>query len=222
MKALLIEPHPDDILLSCHEYALDLAFQGYELHYISVTDGGGNGGWHPRSAREYATLINSKTFEEFKLTDDGMSKDAKRPWREYMVENSSEVIVNKVVSGNSYYSEWMDNFSRKLSTSYESIQPSIVLCPIGLRHPTHVFVSYATHRLLGPGRVQYYVDHPYDAMKSGQYQMDDTIRVRNLSRVCLYSERDVDHLKKLFTRLYPTEWVILRGNNAFRPVDIYE
>lgn len=215
MQVLLIEPHPDDLLISAHEAVASLA-QKAECTWVSMTN-----------PREYANYpiqeLGVKSAVSLLLSDDGKRKDAKMYYRKYMVEHSVLQACNHFIK-NSLYAAWLKQATVDLVSILDSQQFDLILVPMGLKHVTHILTAMAFHFAFsktGSAKVWYYAEHPYSEMVSGKYMKEDLIHTRGLTLVHSNSNRDTGNLTTLMKKYYPSEWMFA-NKGTFLPIEIYE
>lgn len=212
-RLLVIESHPDDLLISAHEYLVKCVAEFDRIVWLSVT--------LPRQNATYPLWLGIGEVMALHMSDDGKREDAKLYYKKYMVKHSLQQVCS-ILLANPYYAHWVIDCYRKLRDLIDQLKPTHVLSCLGLKHVTHMLTAMALQKVRMRYRpryqTQYYVDHPYDCSVSGNFMKEDTIATRNL-RLLWRGDRGPD-LPGLMKKHYPTEW-FFSFEQTFRPVEIY-
>jgi len=213
-KMMVIEPHPDDLLISAHELLVSLVDK-VEFSWVAMTS--------PRELRAYPESLGVREIHELDLSDDGKRDDAKLYYRKYMVSDCAKHVTEYFLQ-NPHYQGWVKSAAIKLNDLVGAVKPEIILAPVGIKHITHILTTHVLNWISltwpedGP-LIWYYVEHPYASMVSGKFMKDDIVLYRPLVKFQEIA-RDQDECVALLRKYYPSEWMFAKPE-TFAPIEIF-
>lgn len=198
MKILIIEPHPDDAILSCYTFIKTFVEDPDDSVFITNVSPNGmrdSSGFCKAIGANYTDVgtVEDINFKANRLNPRSVSAHPK-PY-EYQVE----FYIEK-------FGDHIDPVSALVSAAIDRVCPDVLFVPVGLLHPMHVITRQACDRVASSRRVEtlFYAECPYQFRVYGQKIIDN-------SGLILFEEADLlDEAKvmlKMFRTCYPTESV---------------
>jgi len=189
MKVLILEPHPDDALISTRAIILDASKQSI-FEILTLCE------WRENSSSEFAGDLDT-LFSECKLPNNAFR--LKLPNRSVKKLDDYADAIKTNLDMELKISKMMRLISAKIS----SFGPDMILSPLGLGHPDHVAVSWAVQALDTPVPILYYVEFPYAFNRYGKILIHDA-----LSRGGKILTYECPWDKSLMSKYYPKEWAV--------------
>lgn len=201
MNTLIVEPHPDDIVLSMHGILCSEIRKDWgDIFVLTISDVNG------RDSRKYCDsigvgLVDMETLGDINFGENKLNANAVRaaanPW-----------LMQRSIYGNNFGDELVE-VSTLIKNAINKYNIDMIVGPVGIFHPLHVIVSIAIEILDIPAFIKmFYADTPYQFRVYGSRTLDDFVSqgfcpCYNFKP----SEDDVKDKLKLFRRCYPTESV---------------
>lgn len=200
MKTLIVEPHPDDVILSMHGILCSEVRDDWgDVFVLTISDVNG------RDSEKYCSSIGAGlvdvgamrdiNFSEHKL-DANVVKAADHPW-----------LMQRLIYGNNFADELI-KMVKLVEGVVDDYSIEMVIGPIGIFHPFHVIVSIAIEYMNTSAIKVFYADTPYQFRVYGQKTIED-FESLGFGSYCEFKpgEDDVKKKLKLFRQCYPTESV---------------
>ena len=145
-KVLLVEPHPDDILLSLYHYIKINTFKDSFLVALSNPD--------RENSLNFSKDMGIKFINPLNIPDIDWGLRMKLNNIDY--KNSYNIFLD-------YYKDYINRLEiityKKLKKIIDSIDIDSIICPLGILHPFHVFTRYIVEKF--NKNIYYYADVPY-------------------------------------------------------------
>lgn len=201
MKILFIEPHPDDILLSCYHHIVRLKTEDHDIQLLSVA----NHPWINRSSDKFCSAMNiSRVGMKYILDVDFATykippKEIKAQPNPYTYQREKYLKT---------FSERLEETTDKLREVCTSVNPDLIITCLGIFHPMHVIVREAVDIATPNIKRQYYMDIPYKCKRYGEaiFNSSNHKSVSLIIPTIEEGQAKVD----LFKTCYPTEAGLLR------------
>lgn len=198
MKYLLIEPHPDDIVLSMHYIAMRLARKG-EVGILSMF------GNDERNSAAYCEEMGYRFFGNLFDTETLRFKQHKLP--PHVVKKQKHPYRYQVKVYGKRHSDEVTALVEKLRDGWAGTKGCVVCC-LGILHPWHVVTRIAVDEVFSGRRRRYYADCPYQFRVYGQLIVADSGLV--MKRKSRKGKEKVNDKLRVFRRCYPTEASLLK------------
>lgn len=162
MRTLIIEPHPDDAVLSLYGLISTYLKELGGVYLMSVADNGAN-------SSEFCVKAGI-TYVDNGMMDDVNFNLHKMNWRD-IVKAPNPWLIQR-----GYY---LDQFPLQyqqvcdlIGKVMPIIDPDVIVVPIGIYHPMHILVSEAADKAAGRAMMLWYADTPYQFKGYGRITID--------------------------------------------------
>lgn len=201
MKLLIVEPHPDDAVLSCYYHILRWK-KDFDIYLGSV----GNN-VYDRSSKKFCEEVGiqylgvgmSDVHFKHRIPHTEVKK-AECPWR-----------YQRVTYGRKFGFEYLQ--ACKVVEDYiGQVQPDLVVTSLGIYHPMHVITRMAVDFETDGIPKKYFVDLPYAFKKYGQAILSSS----NHTPISIFplfgkfTEEEIKNKLSMFSKCYPSERGLLR------------
>jgi len=200
MKILIVEPHPDDAVLSCFGYMEKMK----EKHDISIIFMSSVDGRNSKKFCDYMGIehleivpdIPDITFKEYRIP----IAEIKSHPRPYIYQVDKYLEIGEVQAG---------DCGQKIYETLDKVKPDVVLGPLGVYHPFHVITRLgldAACESYGKADKLLYADKPYSNKQYGLFIVNDALDTDvGDAKVFELPEAAVKLKLKIFRKCYPTE-----------------
>lgn len=207
MKILILEPHGDDALLSCHS----ILKTNNEIDILTLSERPSDG------LKNYYKSINNVEFLGFPNL---WYRNGKPILNTHQVHREfkeglpiSNNYVNKLIEiyGNEYYDD-LNMVKTVIKDDYNNYD--IVVCPIAVVHPYHVIVREAWKSINSEIPTLYYADKYYIQNRYAKEMYEDLVKSMKLDKEYNSGYNRLDKENKIISEIlcsvYPSESQLLR------------
>ena len=200
MKILIVEPHPDDAVLSCYGY-LDKMKEDNDISILNMSSVDG------RNSLKFCEYMGINCLD---ISPDGSDVNFKKfriPISE--IKSHPKPYIYQMSKYSDIAPDIIDSCFHKIYGVLESIKPDIVVGPLGIYHPFHVLTRIGFDAAVGKykdAKVLLYADKPYSNKQYGLFIIDNALNT-DVDAYDLYElTKETVRLKlKIFRKCYPTE-----------------
>lgn len=221
-NVLILEPHPDDLLFSCHNFLKKLSENSeIRLHFVTIESRNRRDGdaylTHNFRGRilSYCESLHPTEFYDSK----------------FVVKNKREPDYNDILSKkyNEEYSELREDIYKKL-VSLNPRSYDLIISPLGISHQTHMLLRETIMQLVSYDKLLFYRDQPYTNKQFGRIQLGELTSKLNLIlfKTIELSNDLIEEKKLILKRYFPSEIGLMHplyempNFKKYNSEDIYE
>lgn len=196
-KILILEPHPDDCLLSCHFFLSNLACKGFKFEVITFDSFNGRIG----------DLYFYDNFET-RILKSNLIKHSCPYDRKLVLESKKVKASKRMFLFQEYMSKYRDNAFEVENALHliEQNDYSFILCPLGLAHAMHIFVAEIARSKFDISKFLFFRDTPYGFKQYGKLLIEEYLQ--DNFKEAIKVELTIEELairKSLLKKYYPSE-----------------
>ena len=187
MKILIVEPHPDDAILSVFGATRQWVTEGNDVSIVSVAEN------HQKDSSNYCEYVRVKCLKT-KMFPDVNFKSHRIPFNVIKEQGNQSYLYQRehyISAHSSVYNELHQWYNNLLSDQLFG-QFDMIVYPVGILHPFHVIVSSVFERICTELAIaaMCYADMPYSNKGYGKVLIESAISSTNLR---LYQEIQLAH-----------------------------
>lgn len=199
LSILVLEPHPDDLLFSCHFFLKSLSEDfNLRLHFVTIES---------RNRRDGDAYINHN-FRGRILSYCESSHPTEFYDSKFVVKNKREKNYNDILS-RKYNEEYSilreDIFSKLVSLNPRSYD--LIISPLGISHQTHMLLRETIMQLVSYDKLLFYRDQPYTNKQFGRIQLEELVSKFNLNLLTKIELDDnlIAEKRSMLKQYFPSE-----------------
>lgn len=199
LNVLIIEPHPDDAVLSCYHH-IKILRNVHNLYLVSIGNTSGNN----RCSDEFCKFMGITYIDRPYIED--CHWDHRISPREIRKQASPSIYQAEYYCR--YFHREYELTCEKISQVVADIHPVCIYTVVGILHPMHVLTSRAVDFVASNSiQVRNFADMPYVFRKYGENILLDYCNQRKVKVVStlLPDPSEVREKLSIFNRFYPGE-----------------